>query len=116
LSPFIAASATGLFAADAETQSNSAAKAAMLCVARIFVSLLGSLLYEIRQRAGTIADAVLVNTVQIQYAQQKISRWDHLARILQVPIAFELPGRSTDQQVRHVVMKMLIGIAHVAAI
>ena len=71
---------------------------------------------QILQPARAVADAVLVNVELVQYAQQQITGRHGLRGIGQMTPAFESPVQSSDQHVRHIVVKVLIGVPHVAAI
>src|ERR1700691_365570 len=68
------------------------------------------------QTAGAVADAVLVNVVLIQQCQQQIAGRYGLSRISQMTPAFESAVQSTYEHMGHVVVNVLIGIPHVAAI
>src|SRR5258707_9474401 len=72
--------------------------------------------YQARQPAGAVADAVLLNAIQLENAQQKIPAGDGFGRIRQVTVPLHLAGFAADQNVRHVVLQVLIGCAHLAAL
>src|SRR5579864_6881489 len=106
-SPFMAASATGLGAAlNAFRQNTSAAVPSGIRCSRIL-----RVLHQAGEPAGAVANAVLVNSIEVQDAQQKIPGGDGLGLIVHVAISLELAGCPADQDVRHIVVKMLVGIA-----
>src|SRR4029077_7460799 len=72
--------------------------------------------YQARQPPGAVANAVLVNAIQLENAQQKIPARNCLGRIRQVTVPLELPGCATDQNMRHVVVQVLVGVTHIAAV
>src|SRR5262245_794656 len=68
------------------------------------------------QPACAVADAFLINSEHIEDAQQKIPSWNRLRCVGQVASSLELPGCAAGQDVRHVVVLMLIRITHVGAV
>ena len=113
LSPFITASATSLRSAPKLTAGriNTRAYALIIRLRSCDFSTL-----EFLKPAGAVADTVLVNSEHVQNAQQKISGRNSLRGIRQVTPSFKSSGRAARQNVRHVVVLMLIRIAHVAAV
>ena len=71
---------------------------------------------QVIQPARTIADAFMMNVELVQDAEQQIACRDRPRRICEMTAAFELTVGATDQHVRYVVVKVLIGIAHITAI
>src|SRR5262245_50555409 len=63
---------------------------------------------QLRETARTVALLVLVNVVHIQDAEQEISCRYRLSVEVNVASAFELPVDTADEEVRHVVVLVLI--------
>src|SRR6266850_1486654 len=101
----MAASATSLPAAKPATESNISR--AQLPIVRVTL-IIASCTLQIVQPARAVADAVLVNVELVQYAQQQIARRDGLGRIGKMTPAFEFSVQSSDQHMRHIVVKVLI--------
>src|SRR5262249_26746842 len=80
------------------------------------ILFMGPLISQVIQPARTIADAFMMNVEPVQDAQQQIACRDCPRRICEMTAAFELTVGATHQHVRYVVVKVLIGIAHVTAI
>ena len=57
-----------------------------------------------------------MNAVHVQNAQKEVARRERLRRIRHVPPSFELTRCAAHQNVRHVIVKVLIGVAHVGPI
>src|ERR1700678_420991 len=116
-SPFMAASATGLVLAPKAPRHNSnapphtAGQMERTLRARIF-----DLLNQTRQPARAIADLIFMDAVQIENTRQHVPGGNGLRFISQVAISLELPGGSANQNVRHVIMQVLVGVAHIGAI
>src|SRR5438132_1357355 len=106
----MAASATGLVTAPVAVTANTSDTAQIIATYRT------RMLYQSCQPAVAITNAVLMNAVHIQNAEQKIPRSDGLSWIRQVTSPLELAGCAADQHVRHIVVQMLVGIAHIGAV
>src|SRR5207248_4088906 len=121
LSPAAAASATGLApntVCDSPTEIPSATVQHLIPgLKRIaFVSLSVRVLHETGQRTRAVADALLIDPIQVQDAEQEIAARNRFGRIRQVTPAFQLPTGRANQNMRHVIMQVLIGIAHIGTV
>src|ERR1041385_3483653 len=105
----MAASATGLGAAPNAAIDNTT-PAAIVVLTRI---LFRCSLDQASQVTGAVADGFLMNAVHPKNTQQHVPGCNRLGGECQVPPALELAGGSAQQDVRHVVVQVLVGIAHV---
>src|SRR5262249_36781022 len=113
-SPFITASATSLWLAAADIPAQPAARMSAIVIdVRMTLSSASG---QLRQPVGAVALLVLVDAVQVEHRQQQVSRRDRLAFVREVPIALQLSVRAADEDVRHVVMLVLIRVPHVRAV
>src|SRR5579885_1155037 len=119
-SPRLAASATALLPApeapqhSAETAAHTTNADFTGLIARS--PLLHHELHETGQVTGAVADAFLLDAVHLDDAQQEIARGHRLGRERQVASALQLPARAADQDVRNVVVQVLVGVSHVGAV
>src|SRR6266496_1490197 len=68
---------------------------------------------QFRESAAAVALNVLLDAEQVQHAQQQVARGHRLALVREMTVAFELPVRAADEHVRHVIVLVLIRVAHV---
>src|SRR6266536_501725 len=115
VSPFMATSATGLFAAPSvDDTKNTTAQTTSPRTAACMWSL--SSLLKTGESARTVAETLLAHVEQVHDAHQQIPRRNGLGREPEVPPALELTRGAAGQIVRHVVVQVLIGVADVAAV
>src|SRR5690242_10672801 len=82
-----------------------------------FVSMRCVDLYEASEPpCAVVSDLVLMYSKHIQNAQQQIGGGNRFGREGQVPSALELSGSAARQDIRHVVVQVLVGVAHVGAV
>src|SRR5262245_2535039 len=71
---------------------------------------------QLRQPVGAVALRLLVNPVHVEHAQQQIPGRHRLALVGEVPVPFELSVGAADENMRDVVVLVLIRIPHVGAV
>src|SRR5881628_479036 len=116
LSPFMTASATSLRPAAWATAAGPSIDATRANTKRFINSSPRTPGSQLREPVRAVALQVLVNPVHVEHAQQQVAGRHRLAIVGEVPVAFQVSIRATDQDVRHVVMLVLIRIAHVRAV
>ena len=68
------------------------------------------------EQTRTVSLLVLLNAVHVQDTQQEISGRHRLSIVMDMAAAFELAAESADEEMRHIVMLMLIRVAHIRAV
>src|SRR5215831_16914793 len=115
LSPFMAASATSLRPAAQKVivaiENNSSAKAAR----NVFRIMSAVISLELREPVGAVALFIPMDAIHIEDAQQQVSGCDGFSLEVNMASAFELSVDTANEVVRHIVMLMLIRVAHVGA-
>ena len=66
--------------------------------------------------SGAVAERVAVDTEQAKNTEQDVSSGYGFPRVGQMSVAFQLTGRASQDEMWHVVVLMLIGVAHVGAV
>src|SRR5205823_8805047 len=70
---------------------------------------------KLGKMAGTVALALLAYAVQIEDTHKQVSGGHRLPVEMDVSSALEFPVQAADEEMRHVIVLVLIGIAHVGA-
>src|SRR5882762_9641419 len=71
---------------------------------------------QFRQPVRTVTLTIYVNSIHIQNAQQQISCRNGLSFIRQVTSSLELSAGAADEKMRHIIVLVLIRVAHVGAV
>src|SRR5579871_6664255 len=123
MSPRMTASATSFVAAPAlmAVSANSAAQLPMARRRFMVIALSASpRRLQIFKSSGAVPDAVHVNIESVQNAEQKVPRRLRLFQIQfwvrKMTIAFQLSVRAPDEDMRDVIVPMLIGVPHVRSV
>src|SRR5678816_982390 len=74
------------------------------------------LLQQLGERPGAVALLFLIDPVQLQHADEQIARRDRLALVREMAVSAQSQILAADQEVRHIVMLVLVGVAHVRAV
>src|SRR5215471_9370200 len=78
---------------------------------RRFCVLVSFVVLQFLEQTRTVSLLILLNTVHVQDTQQEISGRHRLSVVMDMAAAFELAAESADEEMRHIVMLMLIRVA-----
>src|SRR6266850_1747522 len=68
---------------------------------------------QAREPSRTVALHVPLDPVQVEEAEQQVAGRHRLPLVVEVPVAFQLAAGAADEEVRDVVVLMLVRVAHV---
>jgi len=65
---------------------------------------------------GAVTETVAMDIELVEDTQQQVARWHRLGRVGKMTSAFQATVVATEQDMRHIIVQMLVRITHVAAV